>query len=66
MIPCQGLRISGFRHTAQMTKFINKALGELRLISINIDSIRDKKLDILTLPVVHQTYVLAIQGNGNS
>ena len=47
--------------SSKETNFSNKTLGGLKLISININSIRGKKLDLLAFLEVHQPHVVAIQ-----
>ena len=41
--------------------FLSKTLGGLKLTSININSIRGKKLDLLAFLEVDQPHVVAIQ-----
>ena len=48
-------------NSSKETNFSSKALGGLKLISININSIRGKKLDLLAFLKVHQPHVVAIQ-----
>ena len=43
------------------TNFSSKTLGMLKLVSININSIRGKKLDLMAFLEVHQPHVVAIQ-----
>ena len=47
--------------SSKETNSSNKTLGGLKLISININSIRGKKLDLLAFLEVHQPHVVAIQ-----
>ena len=48
-------------NNSKETNFSSKALGGLKLTSININSIRDKKLDLMVFLEVHQPHVVAIQ-----
>ena len=48
-------------NSSKVTNFSNTTLGGLKLISININSIRGKKLDLLVFLEVHQPHVVAIQ-----
>ena len=43
------------------TTFSSKTLGGLKLITININSIRRKKLDLMAFLEVHQPHVVAVQ-----
>ena len=48
-------------NSSKETNSSNKTLGGLKLISININSIRGKKLDLSAFLEVHQPHVVAIQ-----
>ena len=48
-------------NSSKETNSSNKTLGGLKLISIRINSIRGKKLDLLAFLEVHQPHVSAIQ-----
>ena len=48
-------------NSSKETNSSNKTLGGLKLISININSIRGKKLDLLVFLEVHQPHFVAIQ-----
>ena len=48
-------------NSSKDTSSSNKTLGGLKLISININSIKSKKLDLLAFLEVHQPHVVAIQ-----
>ena len=48
-------------NSSKGTNFSNKPLGGLKLISINRNSIRGKKLDLLAFLEIHQPHVVAIQ-----
>ena len=48
-------------NSSKETNFSSKTLGGLKLISININSIRGKKLDLMAFLEVHQPHVVAIQ-----
>ena len=48
-------------NSSKETNSSNKMLGGLKLTSININSIRGKKLDLLAFLEVHQPHVVAIQ-----
>ena len=48
-------------NSSKETNSSNKTLGGLKLIGININSIRGKKLDLLAFLEVHQPHVVAIQ-----
>ena len=49
-------------NSSKETNCSNKTLGGLKLISININSIRGMKLDLLAFLEVHQPHAVAIQG----
>ena len=51
-------------NSSKETNSRNKMLGGLKLTSININSIRDTKLDLLAFLEVHQPHVVAIQDDG--
>ena len=48
-------------NSSKETYLSSKTLGGLKLISISIDSIRGKKLDLMAFLEVHQPHVVAIQ-----
>ena len=48
-------------NSSNETNCSNKTLGGLKLISINVNSIRGKKLDLLAFLEVHQFHIVAIQ-----
>ena len=50
-----------FSNSSKETNFSSKTLGGLKLISININSIRGKKLDLTAFLEVYQPHVVAIQ-----
>ena len=52
-------------NSSKETNSSNKTLGGLKLTSININSIRGKKLDLLAFLEVHQPHVVAIQETKN-
>ena len=48
-------------NSSKETNSSNKTLGGLKLTSININSIRGKKLDLLAFLEIHQPHIVAIQ-----